>query len=937
MRDQYPKSMHYVRFKKTILLIISLLFLGATSFAQLGKLSGKIVDKNNQPVSGAAVKLVNAKGGTNADVEGRFSINLPSGNYAIQVSAIGYNVKTIEDILIKAGQLEELQITLDLSTKALEGVTVKSSARRETMAALVQYQRNTNTVAQVVSAEAIKRSPDRNTSEVLKRVPGASIQEGKYLVIRGLADRYNQATLNGALLSSSEPDRKTFSFDIFPSSIVDNIIINKAAVPELPGEFAGGLVQVNTRDVPVRDFFNIQIGTGTNLQTIGHDFYSYSGGKYDWLGVDDGSRRLPAAFPSTRSKFIGLSGNDQIDAAKRFNNVWALEQIAVPMNVALQMSAGFTRKVKNGNLGGVFAVNYSNTNKRIETLRYDYFLDGTPVYDYDDNKYQRDVLVGILGNLTFQYGKSKFSWKNSFNISSSDHATRREGTNLQGPFEVKAYELAFVSNALFSSQLSGEHVLSFLGNTRMKWNGNFSRLSQSTPDLRRLGYQANTGSNVFEANVPQGSSSLSSSGRFFSSLSDYVWGGGADFTKNFAFLGDRQVLKFGYLFQMKDRLFEPRALGYAMYDNSAPNQAIKRLDPSRVFSPENLALNKLYMNEVTNIFDRYLGLSYLNAAYVQFDNNFGTKWKAAWGVRYEDFYQQVRYRQNDGEKMRTVKSQTGDFLPSANITYKLNNKTNLRLSASQTVIRPEFRELAPFRFYNFDLFVVEGGNPNLKRTKITNLDLRYELYLDGSEFFTIGTFYKHFVNPIERSYNSTGGGSGSLLYVNAPSANGAGLEMEFRKSLAFVGGGNNKSVWNKLTFFGNASYIFNRVKFANGTLAERPMQGQSNYVLNGGLQFDNTATETNFTILANKVGKRIFLVGDLASVGNTWEVPRTLLDFQITQGIMKKKAELKLTISDILSQRDKVYEDRKFASRPDVDRFNVRYGTNMNISFAYKL
>ena len=266
--------------------------------------------------------------------------------------------------------------------------------------------------------------------------------------------------------------------------------------------------------------------------------------------------------------------------------------------------------------------------------------------------------------------------------------------------------------------------------------------------------------------------------------------------------------------------------------------------------------------------------------------------------------------------MRTVKSQTGDFLPSANITYKVNNKTNLRFSASQTVIRPEFRELAPFRFYNFDLFVVEGGNPNLKRTKITNLDLRY---------------------PIERSYNSTGGGSGSLLYVNAPSANGAGLEMEFRKSLAFVGGGNNKSLWNKLTLFGNASYIFNRVKFANGTLAERPMQGQSNYVVNGGLQFDNTATETNFTILANKVGKRIFMVGDLASVGNTWEVPRTLVDFQITQGIMKKKAELKLTISDILSQRDKVYEDRKFAGRPDVERFIVRYGTNLNISFAYKL
>lgn len=926
-----------MRLTEKLQLTAASLLISLISFAQTGKITGKIIDKNNQPIGNASIKIVNGKGGTNSDIEGRFSLTVPAGKYEIQVVSLGFQTKTIDDISIKAGVTEELNIILEASAKNLDNITVKSSARRETVAALIAYQKNTNTVAQVVSAESIKRSPDRNTSEVLKRVPGASIQEGKYLVIRGLADRYNQATLNGALLSSSEPDRKTFSFDIFPSSIIENIIINKAAIPELPGEFAGGLVQVNTRDVPSKDFFTLQIGTGGNTQTLGNNFKTYNGGKTDWLGLDDGARRLPNSFPDTRGKFLALSNTTQIDAARSFNNVWSLQDGNAPLNAALQGSGGFIRRSKKGTWGGVFALNYNQTNRRIETIRNDYFLDGTLVYDYNDNKYQRDVVLGALANLTFQAGRSKFSWKNTFNINATNHSTFRSGINALGPFDIRSYELSFVTNGLFSSQLSGEHVLPALANLRVKWNGNFSRLRQSTPDLRRLGYVSLASANQFEANVPQGSSSLSSSGRFFSELSDFVSGGGVDFIKNFNLFNDKQILKFGYLFQMKDRLFEPRALGYAIFDNSASNQALKKLDPANIFNPANISLNRIYMNEVTNSFDRYTGMSQLNAGYVQLDNNFGDKWKATWGVRFESFYQEVRYRQNEGEARKKVATLVGDFLPSVNVTYKLNTKTNLRFAASQTVIRPEFRELAPFRFFNFDLLVSEGGNPNIKRTKVTNIDLRYELYPSSNEYFTAGIFYKKFTNPIEKFYNSLGGGSGSLLYGNTPGADGAGLEFDFRKSLSFLAKNNKKSILNNFTLFGNAAWIMNTVEFKAGSaLSDRPMQGQSQYVVNGGLQYDNVASATNFTILVNKVGKRIFLVGDETSVGNLWEIPRTLLDLQVTQQILKTKGELKLTVSDILGQRDLIYEDRAFASKPNTDRFSTRFGTNINLSFAYK-
>ncbi|MEI2748710.1 MAG: TonB-dependent receptor plug domain-containing protein [Ferruginibacter sp.] len=198
---------------------------------------------------------------------------------------------------------------------------------------MIAVQKNTPVVAQVISAEAIRRSPDKNTGEVLKRVPGTSVQEGKYLVVRGLSDRYNQAMLNGILLSSTEPDRKTFSFDIFPAAMIDNIVMNKTFVPELPGEWAGGLVQVQTKDVPSAAFLNIQLGTGFNSNTIGKDFLQSSGGKLDWLGIDNGTRDLPSSLP-LRNAFSQLSSADKTAYGKLFRNNWKPVSGNAPLNAS---------------------------------------------------------------------------------------------------------------------------------------------------------------------------------------------------------------------------------------------------------------------------------------------------------------------------------------------------------------------------------------------------------------------------------------------------------------------------------------------------------------------------------------------------------------------------------------------------------------------------
>ncbi|HEX2606969.1 MAG TPA: carboxypeptidase-like regulatory domain-containing protein, partial [Flavisolibacter sp.] len=282
---------------RSLFTLCTLLIL-STAFSQSIKLTGKVSNERNEPLPGVSVNVTGG-GGTSTNLEGRFELSLaPGKKYEISFTTVGYSPKSISEVEVLSGQVNELNVILQSVSKDMTNVvvTARSNARRETVNSLIAFQKNTNTVASVISAETIRRSPDRNTGEVLKRTPGASIQEGRFIIVRGLADRYNQAMLNGILLSSTEPDRKTFSFDLIPAPMIDNIVINKAFVPEYPGEWAGGLIQVNTKDIPSSNFFNIQIGTGFNTQTVGKTFYKDNGGKWDWLGIDDGTRAMPTTY-----------------------------------------------------------------------------------------------------------------------------------------------------------------------------------------------------------------------------------------------------------------------------------------------------------------------------------------------------------------------------------------------------------------------------------------------------------------------------------------------------------------------------------------------------------------------------------------------------------------------------------------------------------------
>jgi TonB-dependent receptor len=920
------------------------------AIAQKGKVTGKVTNSRNEGLAGVTIKISGAATGfSKTDIEGRFSLVVEAGKkYTIVLSYVGYKEKTIDDISIHKASVEDfLNVVLEEAGKALESVTVKAiarnSARGETVNALIAFQKNTNTVASVISAEAIRRSPDKNTGEVLKRTPGASLQDGKFLIVRGLPERYNLAMLNGVQLGSTEPDRKAFSFDLIPANMIDNIVINKAFVPELPGEWAGGLIQVNTRDIPSKNFFTIQIGSGFNTQTISNNFYQYQGGKTDWLGIDDGTRSLPGSY-TTKSQFDALSAQQKTAMGKEFENIWnpTVSNGINRINGQFQVGGGFSVNGKRNNkLGGIFGLTYNRISRYLKATNNGYAFVGngtfSPDFAFHDDRYSHDVLWGALGNLTYQINNNnKVSFKTLFNINATNYTTLRTGVEGNGNTTLdstRAYELGFRQNTFWNNQITGEHNIR-ANVLKLKWYGSFTVLDGYIPDQRRLYYQKNNAvpSNPYVALLSNVLSQKSGS-RFYQNLNDYVYAAGTDLAYSFDMFGAKQTLKAGYLFQVKDRLFDAKPFSIYL---PRDNPTLRLQGPDQIFNPSNfgdgsVSSTLLAFDAIKGNLYRYLANTILNAVYLQFDNQFGSKLRVVWGARLEDYDQLVgSVKASDPRHNYT---RVRDILPGINATYKINNQTNLRLSASQTVVRPEFRELATFQFYDFELNAAVQGLPTLARTKVSNIDFRYELYPRAGEVITAGLFYKHFDKPIEMIFNFGAGGASSFNFANPNSANSYGFELEFRKRLDF-----SPSLKN-VTFLANGSYIYSRVVDQRLAL-DRPLQGQSPYLINASILYDVEKKGLSVTLLYNQIGRRITFVGS-QDQPDIYESSRPVFDIQITKKFAQNKAEFRLNIQDILNQKVYFFQNpdgnNRLNKATDPNRLTRQFGTNIALIFGYSL
>ncbi|MBL7766041.1 MAG: TonB-dependent receptor [Chitinophagaceae bacterium] len=939
---------------KHIIATLLSLFIGLNLFAGSGQITGKVTDEKGEPLTGASVLIEGTTTGARTDLDGKFIFkNLDDKSYNLVVTYLSYEKKVVSDILIKGGNTVNVDINLTKAGKGLKEVVIKTAMKKESINALLIQQKNLSTISDGISAEMIKRTADRNTGDVLKRVSGVTITDNKFAVIRGLADRYNMAMLNGDILPSSEADRKAFSFDIFPSNLLENIVIIKAATPDRPAEFAGGIIDLTTKDIPSENFLNIQLGTGYNTISTFKSYHDSKNGKTDWLGFDKSLRVLPSSFPTTEKFYSNssqFSSAQRIEASKSLNNSWGTTQgSSMSPFRSVQLSAGYTKSFKKEmSFGLLGAVSYSRNLRTYNTERSE--LNGeTIAYTYNDTVNRDNVLVGTLLNAGFKINNlNKITFKNTFTINSDDQTVRRNGDYIENQQYIRGTALWFASNQLMSNQLSSEHLI---GKRKIKLQLGLGRntINRTIPDLRKTYYTQNYPTDtVFRAYVPAGKGSPNYSGRFFSKTKETIYSGNADLTIPYKIMNVNQSVKVGAYVQQKDRNYDARVLGYKIASIPKYNPNLELLPEDQIFAPENMNENGFVIDDITLPTDQYSAKSSLKAAYIMSDNKIMENLRFVFGVRMEDFQQTLNTK--IGTQEVEVKKHNTNFLPSLNFTYLLNQKTNIRLCASQTLSRPEFRELAPAAFYDYNMSATYIGNTDLVQTKIQNYDLRYEYFMGKGEMVSASVFYKKFLNPIEASVPyGIASTSKVFSYQNAPDANNYGVELEFRKSMASLTH-NEKSLLNDISFFGNFAYIKSVVDISTTTASgekltdTRPMQGQSPYIINGGVSYVNPKINFNATLVYNRIGQRIVAVGN-GEIPHMWEAPRNVIDLQLSKRFYKK-IEVKLSISDLLSNPVVLYYNMKGQTQVDKtlsydkqNDFNVvrtRQGSNMGLSVSYQ-
>ncbi|MBX9782035.1 MAG: outer membrane beta-barrel protein [Chitinophagaceae bacterium] len=891
-----------------------------------------MLNQKNEPVSGATISVSGLTKTIAADVEGRFTITLEEGKkYTFNVSAVGYQPKAVDEVEVKKGDDNTLTVVMEVAAKQGTEIVIRSTARKENTSGLLNFQRNNVSLSSGIAADFIRRTPDKNTSEVLRRVSGASIQDNKFVIVRGLSDRYNQALINGAQLPSSEPDKKAFSFDVIPSQLIDNIIINKTATPDLTGEFAGGLVQINTKDVPSKDILNAGVSFGFNTQSVFNDFVSNPRQSVNWFGFDNGSRNIPDGFPARNEYAVKTDNQRSVESRKFRSDVFnEITSSALPAQ-SYNITYGIGRKLKNGNsIGFVSGITYRNSQLLYNVDRSLADFSGSVERRFSDRQNRFTTNAGAVVNLSYNAKKTKLSFKNLFNQLYDDNYYTRSGLN-----KLDGQDINFRSNflnqrSLLTSQLELEQQLSKSG-IKLKLNGNFSYNFKSQPDLRTISYIRSTGSNDPFALVQD------ETGRFYSNLKDFGYGGGGSLSIPFNLFSQKQTLKAGGNTLIRIRDFSSRNFRYRLDDNT--NSALLFLPFNEIFKPQYIEPGKFFYADETQNEDKYFGVSIVNAGYVMFDNKLSEKLRLVWGVRAENFQQFLTTRRSDLKRV-VVNTNQWDFLPSLNFSYNLNNKHVVRLAGYRTLARPEFREIAPFSFFDFEQNYAVSGDTTLRRSDIWNADIRYEWYPKAGEGVSVAVFYKNFNDPIELRALAAGSVR-RYQFQNAGSATTYGIEIEARKGLGFI-----SEKIDAFSIFSNLTLLKSNVSLSGvGTGGQtqsfdRPLQGQSPYLVNFGIQYNEKKGRFSGTILYNRIGERLSLVGGKDQLlFDIYERPRDLVDFQLAMKVMKKRGEIRLNISDIFNQRFYFYENvntkKSFQSGTDRLWNSFTPGSTFTLGFTY--
>lgn len=931
-------------------LLFSLFFTTVTFFlfAQTGTLQGTIVDEiTKDEMVGAKVFISDTDFRTMADIYGTFKLeNIPAGTYEVEITYAGYKTYQ-ETVTITGGKTTTISVSLKEDVTDVEGVNVVAKRKTNTDNAIVLEIKEAKAVVSGISSEQISRSTDKTAAEAMQRIPGITIVDNRFALIRGVNTRYNQVMINNVVAPSTEIDRRTFSFDMISSGALDRMMVYKTASPEYAGDFAGGLIKLYTKNSVTDEVFNVKVTTAYRDNTTFGDYYQSEGSPTDFLGFDNGFRSLPSSFP-TRNQLIteGPTSEMRRDAARSLENNWEpIQGIATP-DLAVGVEYGKSFKVGDIQASTFNAINFSQSFKVYDRKFYRYQIwtnFDSPIekwFEYTDNVNEKDNKVNVMSNWSFQLNsRSKITISNLFNQLGENQTVIRNGENffVRPGEDQRNYLLGYKHRTIYTGQIEGNHKIGSNDKDELNWVAGYSYLAELEPDLRRFRtYKDQDSTDYLVMFSP--SSNLFDNSRYYGELSEFSANHGMNYKKHFENkANDDRVLRIGYYTDYRSRGFSSRYFSntYPGFFDPMVIDQIQRMDIGTIFSPENFdTQDGMIIQEGTRPIDAYTASNFLNVVYAGTDLTFN-RFNVSGGVRAE--YNILQMNSQDDFGPINVNTPILSLLPSLNASFQITENSLIRGGYGRTVNRPEFRELAPFLFYDYQLESSRVGNPELQTATIDNIDFRYETYGRPGETFSIGGFYKRFTNPIEDRLILTTEQS-SLTFINADFAFAYGTEVEFKKSLKDL---TSSSFINKLSLNLNASLIFSEVDLGETATAQdqvRQLQGQAPYIINAALYYNNNKAKVNASIIYNVFGRNIFAVGDV-SFPTIYELERHSVD--ITFGKQFENGfGIKAAIRNVLNAPYRFYQDstRDGSIGPDDHPvITYRVGAVYSVTLSYDL
>ncbi|MEX2513889.1 MAG: TonB-dependent receptor [Cyclobacteriaceae bacterium] len=953
--------------KITLIILMAVALLPLELFAQSGTIRGTIYDNaSGEPLFGVAISVQGTQLGAVSDFDGDFEIQIPEGTYNLQASFISYNTLEMEGVVVKSGEVTILDnLKMEEYTSDLETVTISAEAIRTTESALLTVKKNAAQLMDGISASSFRQIGDGDAASAIKRVTGVSIEGGKYVYIRGLGDRYTKTVLNGVDIPGLDPDRNSIQMDIFPTNIIDNIIVSKSFTSNLPADFTGGVVDIETKDFPEEKTMKLAISGGYNPSMhFKSNYLAVEGGKTDFLGIDDGSRSIPTEGIQDIPQFAEIIGNPGSERGqiyqnilRNFNPVFGGQEQQSQMNFGLGFSMGDQLNVKSNKLGYNVALTYKNETEFYQDAEFNLFAKPRVANQFELEPLERskgnygvnNVLLGGLVGLAYktELSKYKINLLRLQNGESKVGVFDFENTNLGAVFEADQYNIEYSQRELTNLLISGSHFLSG-GNWELNWKISPTKSSIYDPDVRVLRFRKPNNTISSEVGLPQ---------RIWRNLDEENLVGKLDLTNHHSLFGKTAKLRFGTAYTYKHRDFVIQDFQFSTGNSVFQGDPNKVLIEENYFSAENrngVRYNPLFIPNNPNSFDANL----TNIGLYAHDEFSPSKnLKAIIGLRVEKFSQyytgtnQIQTIVFDNERVLDDL----DFFPTINLIQSIKENQNLRFSFSRTIARPSFKEMSfaeildPITGRTFvgGLFeeTTEGGtevlwNGQLESTRINNFDLRWEKFLPAGQLVSLSAFYKTFDKPIEMvqflsdpgAFQPRNVGNGSVL----------GVELEMRKSMSFI----DNSLEN--FFFNiNATVTESKIAMSASELRSREltakegqvisrtrdMAGQAPYIINSGISYNNFVSGIEAGVFYNVQGPTLNYIG-FGNRTDTYTVPFHALNFNVNKTFgADERIQTGINVQNLLNEkRQEVFksynaEDQIFTS------FNP--GTKISLNFSY--